>query len=58
MCLKLFVKTQEEHKICHPGVFIVKFEPISHIFLVLLLLTLNIQIFDGILNYFQRFSGV
>ena len=41
ICSKLIIKTPERHHWRRSGVFIVNFEYISHIFLVLLLLTLN-----------------
>ena len=40
-CSKLTIKTSEQHQWRRSGVFIVNFEHISHLFLVLLLLTLN-----------------
>ena len=41
ICSKLTIKTPERRQWCRSGVFIVKFEHISHLFLVLLLLTLK-----------------
>ena len=41
ICSKLIIKTPERRQRCRSGVFIVKFEHISHIFLVFLLFTLN-----------------
>ena len=41
ICLKLTKKTSVWRQWCHSGVFIVKFEQISHIMLVFLLLTSN-----------------
>ena len=42
ICSKLTIKTPEQRHWRRYGVFIVNFEHISHFFLVLLLLTLNI----------------
>ena len=44
ICSKLTIKTPERRR---SGVFIANFELISHLFLVLLLLTLNKQILGG-----------
>ena len=41
ICLKLTIKTPERRQWRRSGVFIVNFERISHLVLVLLLLTLN-----------------
>ena len=41
ICSKLTIKTPERRHWRHSGVFIVNFEHISHLVLVLLLLTLN-----------------
>ena len=41
ICSKLTTKTLEQRHWRRPGVFIAKFEHISHLFLVFLLLTLN-----------------
>ena len=41
ICLKLPIKSSERRQWRWSGVFIVNFEPISHHFLVFLLLTLN-----------------
>ena len=40
-CSKLTIKTPERRQWCRSGLFIVNFEHISHLVLVLLLLTLN-----------------
>ena len=47
ICSKLTIKTPEWRHRRHFGVYIVNFELISHIVLVLLLLTLNMQILAG-----------
>ena len=41
ICSKLTIKTPERRHWCRSGVFIVNFEHVSHLVLVLLLLTLN-----------------
>ena len=41
VCLKLTLKTSERHHWCRLGVFIVNFKQISHILLLVLLITLN-----------------
>ena len=51
MCSKLTTKTQQRHYWHHSGVFIVKFEHILLIFLVLRLLTLNRQMFAGSIKH-------
>ena len=43
ICSKLTIKTKERFQWGHSGVFIVNFEYISHLVLVFLLLTLNIN---------------
>ena len=43
ICSKLTIKTLERRQWCCSGVFIVNFEHISHLVLVFLLLTLNMQ---------------
>ena len=47
ICSKLTIKTPERRHCRRSGVFIVKFENISHIFLVFLLLNLNKQMLAG-----------
>ena len=47
MCSKLTIKTLEQHHWRRSGIFIVNFEHISHLVLVFLLLTLNIQLSAG-----------
>ena len=47
MCSKLTIKTPEQHHWRRSGIFIVNFEHISHLVLVFLLLTLNIQLSAG-----------
>ena len=41
ICSKLTIKIREQHQWHHSGIFIVNFEHISHLVLVLLLLSLN-----------------
>ena len=41
ICSKLLIKTPEQRQWRHSDVFIINFEHILHLFLVLLLLTLN-----------------
>ena len=53
ICLKLTIMTTERRHWCRSGVFIVNFEHISHLVLVFLLLTLNIQIPDGVFRTCQ-----
>ena len=48
-CSNLTIKTPEQRQWLCSGVFIVKFEHISHLVLVLLLLTLNRQMPTGLL---------
>ena len=48
ICSKLTIKTQERREWHHSGVFIVNFGHISHLVLVLLLLTLNMQMPTGL----------
>ena len=47
MCSKLTIKAPEQHHWRRSGIFIVNFEHISHLVLVFLLLTLNIQLSAG-----------
>ena len=47
ICLKLTIKTPEQHHLCRSGVFIVNFEHISHLVLVILLLTFSRQMQAG-----------
>ena len=47
ICSKLTIKTPERHQWHRSGVFIVNFEHISHLALVFLLLTLNMQLPAG-----------
>ena len=47
ICLKLTIKTPEQHHWPRSGVFNINFEHISHLVLVFLLLTLNIQLSTG-----------
>ena len=49
MCLKLTIKTSKQCQWPHSGVFIVNFEHISHLILVFLLLTLNMELLTGII---------
>ena len=51
ICSKLTIKTPERRQWRRPGVFIVNFEHISHLALVLLLLTLNMQLPAGLNLY-------
>ena len=44
ICSKLTIKTPERRQWCCSGVFIVNFEHISHVVLVFLLLTLNMNL--------------
>ena len=44
ICLKLIIKTPEQCQWPRSGVFFVNFEHISHLVLVLLLLTLSMQL--------------
>ena len=53
ICLKLTIKTPERRQWCRFGVFIINFEHISHRVLVFLLLTLNMQLLDGVVLYFM-----
>ena len=52
ICSKLTIKTPERRQWRRSGVFIVNFEHISHIVLVLLLLTLNMYLPAGKSEYF------
>ena len=47
LCSKLTIKTPERRQWRRSGVFIVNFEHISHLVLVFLLLTLNMQLPAG-----------
>ena len=47
ICLKLTIKAPEQRHWCRFGVFIVNFEHISHLVLVFLILTLNMQLPAG-----------
>ena len=46
-CLKLTIKTPERGQWCHSGVINIKFEHISRLLLLFLLLTLSIVYWDG-----------
>ena len=46
-CLKLTIKTPERGQWCHSGVINIKFEHISRLLLLFLLLTLSIYLFTG-----------
>ena len=48
ICLKLTEKTLEQRQWRRSGVFIVNFEPMSHLVLVFLLLTLNMSLLAGL----------
>ena len=48
---KLTVKIPEQRQWHRSGVFIVNFEHIAHLSLVLLLLTLNKQMFAGLVSF-------
>ena len=50
MCSKITIKTPQRCLWRRPGVFIVNFKPISQLFLVFLLLTLNKLMFAGSLQ--------
>ena len=54
MCLKLTVKIPERRHWPRSGIFIVNFEHISHLVLVFLLLTLNMQL-PAVLWIFNTF---
>ena len=55
ICSKLRLKTPEQHQGCCSGVFILNSEDISHLVLVLLLLTLSMQIPTGLFQWiYQR----
>ena len=47
ICSKLTIKIPERRQWCRSGIFIVNFEHISHLVLVFLLLTLNMQLPAG-----------
>ena len=58
-CLKLTIKSPEQHYWRRSGAFFVNFKHIWHLFLVFLLLTLNMQLLAGrrsgvFIVYFQR----
>ena len=52
ICSKLTIKTPEWHHLRRSDVFIVKFEHISHIFLMILLLTLNKQMLAETFSFY------
>ena len=58
ICLKLTVKTPERRQWRYSGVFIINSEHISHLDLVFLLLTLNMQLLAGVIKIDQSVECV
>ena len=54
ICLKLPIKIPERRHWPHSGIFIINFQQISHLFLVFLLLTLNMQLPAGELIFSNK----
>ena len=57
ICSKLTIKTPERCQRCSPGVFIVNYENISHLFLVFLLLTWTSKCQPGCIFWFDPSMG-
>ena len=56
ICSRLTIKILEQRHLRRSGVLIVNFEHISHLFLVFLLLTLNMEMFAGFVKVSLRLT--